>query len=370
MKGRLTAAVARAMADDGRGTPVPLALLLSAAARLYGLGVRMRSIRYRRPGSVRRLPCRVISIGNLTVGGTGKTPMTLWLAARLREAGHRVAVVSRGYGGGAERRSGVVSDGREIRMGTDDAGDEPFMMATRLPGVPVLVGRDRYGSGMRAVRRFGSRVILLDDGFQHRRLARDLDLVLLDAARPFGNGRLLPRGPLREPPEALSRADGIVLTRWAEGGSPPPALGRYAPSVPVFTSAHAPYAPLFLPAGQLPPAVRPGPINPREVLRGRRVMGVSGIARNDAFAATLRDFGADRFGFLGFPDHHRYTGADLQQVVTMARHIGADLLATTEKDWVRLADRSPWPLDLLVLGVRFDPGRDGNALLRLATGEL
>ncbi len=362
------------MAGDGPTRLFSPEGCLLAASRLYGLVVRTRSRLYGRGYlPVRRLPCRVISIGNIVAGGTGKTPATLWLAARLREAGHGVAVVSRGYGGTAGKRAGVVSDGREIRMGPEMAGDEPYMMATRLPGVPVLVGADRYRSGLRAVERFGSGVILLDDGFQHLKLFRDLDLVLLDGSRPLGNGHLLPGGPLREPPSALARARGVVLTRWEGGGPVPAVIHRHAPGVPVFRSVHEPYPHLFLGAGQRPPAAVPagtgsgGDLPP---LSGRRVMGVSGIARNDAFRETLRRLGADPVGFRGFPDHHRYTGADIRSVLETARQQGAELLVTTEKDWVRLADRSPWPLDLLVLGVRFDPGPDADPLFRLVEAHL
>jgi tetraacyldisaccharide 4'-kinase len=374
VKARLRKAVTAAMDDDGRAAPFSLAAFLSVASRLYGLAARARTARYRGGRSpVRRLPCKVISIGNITVGGVGKTPMTQWLAARLRDAGHRVAVVSRGYGGGAEKRSGVVSDGRKMLMDPEMAGDEPYMTAARLPGVPVLVGRDRCASGLRAVSRFDCGVVLLDDGFQHLKLERDLDLVLMDAARPLGNGRLLPRGPLREPPGALSRAHGIVLTRCDEARSFPAIVDRYAPGTPVFKSVHTPYPHLFLPAGRAPARFAETVTNPAETLsalRGRRVMGFSGIARNDAFEKTLRRLAVETVGFMGFSDHHRYAGADLRAVLKTAEDRSADLLATTEKDWVRLADRSPWPLDFLVLGVRFDPGGDGDDLFRLAARAL
>lgn len=368
MKDRLRKAAAAAMADDGRTTPFPLAAFLSAASRLYGLGVRIRTARYR-SGRLpsRRLPCKVISIGNVTVGGTGKTPMTIWLAARLRDAGRRVAVVSRGYGGGAEKGSGVVSDGGKMLMGPEMAGDEPYMMATRLAGVPVLVGQDRYRSGLRALSDFNSDVVLLDDGFQHLKLDRDLDLVLMDAARPLGNGRLLPRGGLREPPEALARANGIVLTRWDEALPVTGIIDRCAPGTPVFKSVHEPDFLLLLPAGDQPPRIAGAETNPTETaaaLKGRRVMGFSGIARNDAFEKTLRELPIHMAGFMGFPDHHPYTDADIRAVLATAKDRSADLLAATEKDWVRLADRSPWPLDLLVMGVRFEPVGDGEALFR------
>jgi tetraacyldisaccharide 4'-kinase len=175
----------------------------------------------------------------------------------------------------------------------------------------------------------------------------------------------------------------VVLTRCDPGDPFPAVLDRYAVGAPVFRSVHDPYPHLFLTAGQ-PPSAAPsadpsagpsagpstGPGGDTAWLSGRRVFGVSGIARNDAFRETLRRLGADLAGFRGFPDHHRYTGADIGSILAAARQQGADLLATTEKDWVRLSDRSPWPLDLLVVGVRFDPGPDGGPLVRLVEAHL
>lgn len=184
------------------GAPTPgLGLRTGAAvlAGLYGLGARGRRTFYDR-GWVRpkHLPCPVLSIGNLVAGGTGKTPLTAFLAQHLRAAGCRVAILSRGYGG---RASGinVVSDGQRIFLKPPQAGDEACLLAQKLPGIPVVTGADRFQAGLQAWERFHPDLFLLDDGFQHFQLYRDLDVVLLDAARPFGNGRLLPRGPLREP---------------------------------------------------------------------------------------------------------------------------------------------------------------------------
>ena len=160
-----------------------------------------------------QLPCKVICIGNLTVGGTGKTPMTMHVAQELKRLGYNTAIVSRGYRGGAEGRGGIVSDGQSIQMGPEQAGDEPFMMARSLSGIPVIVGKNRYAAGMLAVSEFQSDVIVLDDGFQHLRLKRDIDLVLLDRLHPFGNSYLLPRGTLREPISSLERGSACILTR-------------------------------------------------------------------------------------------------------------------------------------------------------------
>ena len=194
----------------------PLAAGLNLAAGVYGGVGRLRAALYRRGVlRARRLPCPVIAIGNLTVGGTGKTPMAIHVAGLLQQLGYRVAVISRGYRGLAEKTGGVVSDGANLRMTAAQAGDEPYLMALLLPGVPVVVGRSRLRAGLCALAAFGVDVLVLDDAYQHLQLARDLNLLLLDQAAPFGNGQVLPRGVLREPISALTRADAVVFTRAA-----------------------------------------------------------------------------------------------------------------------------------------------------------
>ena len=183
------------------------------------------------------LPCRVVSIGNLISGGTGKTPMTILVARMIRDMGYRVVVLSRGYRGRMEKTGGVVSDGRTIFKGPDDAGDEPYLMARILTGIPVVVGQRRYEAGMMAVKRFKPDVIVLDDAFQHLRLKRDLNLVLLDSRSPFGNGHMLPRGLLREPLSALRRAHAVVYTR-SEQALTAPIRDRLRRHQPIFYTTH------------------------------------------------------------------------------------------------------------------------------------
>ena len=191
-----------------------LGYFLSMASKIYGGGVKLRQKLYQK-GLVKskRLPCMVISVGNLSVGGTGKTPMTIYLANLIQDFGNKAVVISRGYKGRAEKAGGIVSDGKVLLMGPETAGDEPYMMAVKLKNVPVIVGKNRFEAGMLAVRTFKPEVLVLDDAFQHLKLERDLDLVLLDCQRPFGNGHMLPRGIMREPVSALSRADALILTR-------------------------------------------------------------------------------------------------------------------------------------------------------------
>lgn len=345
----------------------PLAGLLFAFSKVYGLGVRFRNARLDRGASaVRRLPVPVISVGNLTAGGTGKTPMVLYLAKELRRLGFCPAVVSRGYRGGAERGGGVVGDGQRILLGADQAGDEPRLLAERLSGVPVVVGADRFSAGMTAISQFSPDLILLDDGFQHRRLARDLDLVLLDARRPLGNGYLLPRGPLREPPSGLKRADALVLTRSDRGVSPLPSAPG-TEDIPTFRTVHRPTLRKFIPAGNtiahgLPEAPTDGAIG-AAIENGRRTFVFSGLADNSDVLRTVATLGARPVGAMGFPDHHTFSEADREAIFQAALACGADILVTTEKDAVRFPDGATFSLDLAVVGVDIDFGTDANRFL-------
>jgi len=206
----------RLQGDRGAGPPPGPVVRVGAAlaSRLYGLGAGLRRTLYAR-GVLRtkKLPAPVVSVGNLTVGGTGKTPVVACLARLWRDRGKRVAILSRGYGGGTQGVT-CISDGQNIYKKPPEVGEEPYWLARTLPGVVVYTGACRYAAGLAAWEEFKPDLFLLDDGFQHFQLYRDLDLVLLDAAAPFGNGQLLPRGPLREPLTALAAARVFVLTRF------------------------------------------------------------------------------------------------------------------------------------------------------------
>jgi tetraacyldisaccharide 4'-kinase len=359
-----------------------LGRLLGVLSRVYVLGWRLQGARRRRRGVPARLPCPVISIGNITVGGTGKTPMTALLAAWLRADGWRPAVLSRGYRGAAEKRGGLVSDGRCLGLSAAAAGDEPWLLAHRLLplGVPVAVGRDRVTVGRRLLSACDANLILLDDGFQHRRLDRDVDLVLLDAGAPFGNGYLLPRGPLREPLEGLERADGFILTRSREpardkaelqallGGLPG---GVALAARPIFTVGYG--ATVYRPEAPVADAIRPqGSTNERGEgtlsLDGLEIAGFSGLARNDWFRASLEREGARILAWREFPDHHTYSPRDLAGAAALAAEAGAKALVTTEKDLARIgtAMRLPSGVELLVAGLRLrvDDAEGLRALIR------
>lgn len=356
---------------DDHPTNRTLAVFLKGLAGLYGIAVRSRANLFRQRRFVsHRLPCKVVSVGNIALGGTGKTPMSLYMARLIHSAGYRVAVVSRGYKGLAEKNGGIVSDGHALLMTPSTAGDEPYLMAQQLLplGIPVIVGRDRVRSGWLAVQRYQTEVIVLDDGFQHMRLRRDLDIVLLDARQPFGNGYLLPRGTLREPLSSLSRADACLLTRCPREvveGKCVGHLSKYAAPVidncqrPVFCASHVPVIGEHYSARHTTPGTTK--VSMDEEWAGCPVYAFSGIARNDAFLKTLCEMGFDLRGSTGFADHHIYSRSDLYHIQTQAGVNGAQLLVTTEKDRVKIADAWIQKMPLLVVGVRMDLGRYAEA---------
>jgi len=368
---RIRRRIEATMRGAGRGRSGPIEILLYLLSLVYGAVVRLRGFAYSRGiFRVKRLPCAVVSIGNLAVGGTGKTPMAVYAAQRIRDLGYTVVVLSRGYRGKAEAAGGVVSDGESVFMTPDDAGDEPCMMAGRLKAIPVLVGKDRFAQGTEAIRRFHPQVIVLDDGFQHLALDRDLDLVLLDSRHPAGNGYLLPRGSLREPLAALGRSDGIILTRRGdapasrETASPSSgcAWGVFTAGKPMFRSYHVPCIRRTVAAASAKGRGDQTSCLGADVrgLDQRAAFAFSGVADNAGFRETLSDMGCRLKGFLDFPDHHTYMPEDLSEVHGLAMASGADLITTTEKDFVRIPDSVSWPMDLVVLGLDVSFGTEGD----------
>jgi tetraacyldisaccharide 4'-kinase len=319
--------------------------IVRASACSYAYGLQRRQ----------RLPCRVVSIGNLTLGGTGKTPLTMWVARWYQQQGWRVAVLSRGYGGRAAGRLRVVSAGVEPLYDWQEVGDEPYLLARELPGIPVLTGKNRYRSGCYACEHFGTQVLILDDGFQHHAVQRDLDVVLIDATNPFGHGALLPRGTLREPLRALQRADILVLTRTEL------ARGALQPLVTQIRSWSAPREFCYM-ATMAEALGQREDDGPRDVtwLRQRRVVALVGIGNPEAFAATLTQLGSEVATLLIFPDHHAYTEGDWRAIVATIRRQRAACLVTTSKDAVRLAPswQAPVPVYTLRTGVTFTQGEE------------
>jgi tetraacyldisaccharide 4'-kinase len=308
-----------------------LEALLWPVSVVYGIAARVRGRLYR-AGIFRqeRLDGVVVSVGNLTVGGTGKTPMVLYLAERLLAEGKQVAVLTRGYRGFLKGSGG----GRASSGGSDATNegiiDEPALLRNRigshperLPQFRVAIGADRAASG-REARAAGFDWFLLDDGFQHFQLARDLDIVLIDSSNPFGGGRLLPSGRLREAKSGLSRADIIVITRSAHAPAIEAVARRFS-SAPIF------YATLRLEG--MARADEPGAIVPESVWRPLRFFAYCGIGNPASFFGSLREWGVTVAGTARFPDHHIYSSGDREQIESDAKKAGAEALLCTEKDF-------------------------------------
>lgn len=325
---------------------------------LYGGLMRLRAMAYRRGWlATTRLPVPVVSVGNLTMGGTGKTPMVIQVVRLLQAQGRRPAVVSRGYGGRASKPVNLVSDGAQILLEAAEAGDEPRLLAESLPGVVVVTGVRRVLAAQYAIARLGAEVIVLDDGFQHLALHRDLDLVLFKGPDFLGNGRVFPGGDLREPRTALARATAFVLV----GG----AAAREALEIDEFRN----YLESSFPGrAVISAAYRPGALLPANALavaqagEGCTFMAFCGLARPDSFQETLAGLPGKVLGFRAFPDHHPYRAADLADLARQARQLGAGALVTTAKDLVKLRNLD-CPLPLYVLQVELLPTANLAALL-------
>jgi len=283
--------------------------------------------------------------GNLTLGGTGKTPTVELVARTLQELGAAPAVLSRGYGR-TTRGVQVVADREAILAEAHAGGDEPRLLAERLPGVPVVVGENRYEAGRVAVERCGATALVLDDGFQHRTLAKDLEILVVSGRAPWGNARVFPRGMLREPLAGLRRAHAVLVTN--------PAGPETVAEVTATVRRHHATAPVLTARYELQDASEPlrGRRIPVRELAGRRLLAFAGLGSPEGFADTVDATGIRRVGFVEFPDHHWFTPGDVAELARDARAAGAQGLATTEKDWVRMRELPPPPLPLWVLPVR------------------
>lgn len=314
--------------------------LLSAISAFYGMGVYLRNAAYDAGIlPVRQAAVPVISIGNLSVGGTGKTSVTLWCAEFLKAQGKKVAVLSRGYKRNTpEMEVKIVSDGNALLIPADQAGDEPALLALKLRGVPILVGADRYAASLLAVKNFKPDVLLLDDAFQHRKLRRDLDLLCLDDAT-FERSRLFPRGVLREPLSEAKRAGFAVMKsqngRITRPISVPAAVYRYA-------------------AAEIR-NLASGEVSGAAWLKGRKVFAASGIAHPESFEALLAEAGADVAGALRFPDHHPFGQKDLKEISSRAAAKNAAAVVT-EKDAVKLPEN--FPAHAVSVAMRWESGEE------------
>lgn len=290
------------------------------------------------------LGCLVLVVGNLTVGGTGKTPVVEMFAKALRDRGRKVAILSRGYKSKApplwqkwwfwlnhiaEPPPRVVSDGVKVWLDSEVAGDEPYMLARNLPGVVVLVDKNRVKAGAYAIKQFGCDTLILDDGYQYLPLKGRLNLLLIDKTNPFGNGFTLPRGILREPIKHLARASYVLLTKskGVRDTELEAMIHKFNPGVEIIECAHQP---------QYLQHIATGERLPLTALAGRKIGAFSGIAAPEGFEAFLREAGAHLATTRRFVDHHRFTPQDLVDVFAEAQAAGVELMITTEKDAVRL----------------------------------
>jgi len=296
----------------------------------YGWGNSLRIYLYdRKVFPTRSLPGKVVSVGNITLGGTGKTPFVILIAEMLRAKDFRVAILSRGYKGNFPESFRLVSDGKHTFMEASQAGDEPYLLAEKLNGIPVIVGQNRWRSGQYAIEHFQSEILILDDGFQHLPLKRDLNLLLIDSSSPFGNGHLFPRGILRESPSQLRRADAIILTKAGQYDNfkiLKQKLAKVPEEIPIFQVEYSP--------GEIRMLEKETSFPP-EYLNGKKVLAFCGIAKPISFQQTLLNLNAQIAEFAIFPDHHQYRPKEWEKLYQKAKNLRVDALVTTEKDLVR-----------------------------------
>ncbi len=330
--------------------------VLLACSKVFEVAIKLRRFLYNvRIFRDSTLGVQVIAIGNLTVGGTGKTPVVEKFARALRDQGRNVAILSRGYRSKPTplptlllnklllrhdtTPPRIVSDGRSLLLDSEMAGDEPFMLASNLKDVVVLVDKDRVKSGRYAIQKFGCDTLLLDDGYQYWKLAgRRLDVVLIDCQQPFGNERLLPRGTLREPPSHLARADTIFLTK-SDGKTEQlrRRIAQYNPDAGIIECVHHP---LYF------EDVFNGRQHELSELKGRKVASLSGIAQPESFEQSLVKLGAELVYSKRFADHHRFSQQEVLNAINRSKKRQAELIITTQKDAVRFPklDRRDLPI--------------------------
>jgi tetraacyldisaccharide 4'-kinase len=366
LESRLVELIVERGDDENRPFLTRLLLgFLKSLSVLFGAVVAVRHFLYK-TGILRRYPLgiQVISIGNVTAGGTGKTPVTEVFARTLAANGRKVAILSRGY----RRKEApwwrrmftqvmepplVVSDGRRVLLDSSVGGDEPYMLASNLPGVAVVVDRDRVKAGRYAIKRLGCNTLILDDGFQYQRLKHSVEVVLVDATNPFGNGNMLPRGVLREPPRSLKKADIIFLTKCSGDVSGVVAeVRRYNSKAKIVECRHAP---------NVLRDVWTREELPLSWLDGKTVCTLSGIASPKGFENSLRRLGSKVVWCERYADHHRYDPSEILYALNRTADMGADALVTTEKDAVRFPRFETVPVRCLYLRISIDILRGGES---------
>ncbi len=330
-----------------------LRFLLGVAARGYEIVIRLRNFSYSKGWlKIHRANAPVISIGNITTGGTGKTPLVIWLCKKLTQnlklktKNYKCAILTRGY---------KVT--QNLKLKTQNYTDEPAILIESCPEAKVIVNPDRVAGAAEAVNKFGAKTLVMDDGFQHRRLGRDLDIVTIDATRPFGYGRMLPAGLLREPLIALKRANAVVITRCdqtteAKLTQIEEKLQQVNPNMIIARSIHA--------------AVCVKSTNDKEIsleeLKDKKIFAFCGIGNPEAFLNTIKALGPELVGSKVYNDHHHYTDDCLADICRQAAHLKADLILTTQKDWTKITRLPPAkkdiPLAYLAIEIKFLAGQD------------
>ncbi len=340
-------------------------LLLGVAARGYAIVIRLRNFSYSKGWlKTHRADAPVISIGNITTGGTGKTPLVIWLCKKLTEnlklktKNYKCAILTRGY---KTRRASCVmrraKNTRDTQYDIRDTIDEPAILIESCPETKVIVNPDRAAGAAEAVNKFGAKTLVMDDGFQHRRLGRDLDIVTIDATRPFGYGKMLPAGLLREPLVSLKRANAAVITRCdqtteAKLTQIEEKLQQVNPNMTIARSIHA--------------AVCVKSTNDKEIsleqLKDKKIFAFCGIGNPEAFLNTIKALGPELVGSKVYNDHHHYSDDCLADICRQAAHLKADLILTTQKDWTKITRLAPAkrdiPLTYLAIEIKFLAGED------------
>ena len=360
---RLESYLVRLIQEKGDDLDQPFGInvllcVLKAMSWVFAAAVGVRYFLYR-TGFIRRYPLgiQVISIGNVTAGGTGKTPVTEIFARTLAAEGRKVAILSRGY----RRKEApwwrrmftqvidpplVVSDGRHVLLDSATGGDEPYMLASNLPGVAVVVDRNRVKAGRYAIKRLGCDTLILDDGFQYQKLKHSVEVVLVDATNPFGNGNMLPRGILREPVRHLKRADIVFLTKCrGDVSAVRDEIRRYNKTAEIVECNHAPKSLKDVWSREE---------YPLSWLQGKTTCTLSGIASPKGFENSLRRLGAKVVWCERYADHHRYDSSEILYALNRTADMGADALVTTEKDAVRFPRFETTPVKCLYLRIAIE----------------
>ena len=334
----------------------PLSFVFSLLSYFYLLAYYCRILLYKL-GLIKskRLEARVISVGNITLGGTGKTPMVIYLGERLKDKGENISILTRGYKRQDRERielRGKISDWKKV-------GDEPYLLSGKLTGVPIYVHKNRFESGKKALAKYNTRTFILDDGFQHCSLKRDLDIVMIDCLNPFGNLRLFPAGSLREPLSALKRADVFVLNQADKATNVEEitrVLNRYNSDALRVESSY------FLESVK---DLSDYSLVHTETLRGKRVTAFSGIANSSSFEKTLDQIGTEIVRYFRFPDHFPYREKDILKLEKDSLDSGAKFMLTTEKDAVRIPKIDKLRIPLYVVGIELKITRGEKDFLKL-----